>query len=51
MLPQRLFFQLVLCVWLLSYFIIKFGLTSYGKFGLKNYQPATHEMCVKGVKY
>lgn len=39
--------QLVLSVWSLSYFVIKFGLTSYGTFGLKNYQPGTHEMYVK----
>lgn len=39
--------QLMLSVWLLSYFVIKFGLTSYGKFDLKNYQPGTQEMYVK----
>lgn len=35
------FFQTMLCVWLIIYFIIKFGLTYYGKFELQNYQAGS----------
>lgn len=54
MLPQRLacfyFFHLVCCALLLSYLLIKFALSYFVKFGLKDDQPDTHEIHVEGVK-